>query len=292
MAAFRPDFNILPDKALAGGLLPWIIAVMIYLSALAVFGAVSLQWGIAQWSDNLERSFTVQVPAETAKVEDFGPNISAALRAVDGVAQVEVLSQSENMALLETWLGKGNVTDELPVPALVDVTLADDAQVTQRALDAALEGFAGARVERSATWLGQLNAAALGVIANAYFIVLLVTAATLAVVIFGTRAHLAAFRQTILIVHHMGAEDQVIAREFQLSFLRLGFWGGLFGTGLALATVFILSAALRDAQVGLVSVLVNNWLAALFIAPIPLVAALLTMVTARLTVLSALKSVL
>ncbi|MEM6681438.1 MAG: hypothetical protein AAF607_04270 [Pseudomonadota bacterium] len=292
MALGRADYNILPADARAGGLLPWIIAVMMYLCALAIFSAVSLQFGIATWSENLERSFTIQVPAETAGQADFDVLIHTALSQIEGVASIDVLSRQENKDLLETWLGKGNVSDELPVPALIDVTLAVDAQVPQSTLDAALSAFPGARVERSASWLSQIKTAALSIIANAYFVVMLVLAATLAVVTFGTRAQLAAHQSTILIVHHMGAEDRVIAREFQYSFLKLGLIGGLLGTAMALLTIVILWLTFKVPDVGLVAVLIENWFAVLFIVPIPLGAALLTMLTARFTVFSSLKAVL
>lgn len=288
---FKPEFNILPDGVRAGGLLPWIISVMMYLCALALFSAVSLQWGVSAWSDNIDRSFTIQVPADTAASDDFAENVSAALISVPGVDEVQVLSQSENTALLETWLGEGNVTADLPVPALIDVTITRGKSVTRDALAQALTGFQGAQVDTSATWLAQLKGTAVALIANAYFVLAVVVAATIAVVVFGTHAQLAAHKPTVLIVHHMGAEDQVIAREFQSSFLRLGFLGGLLGVGVALATLLLLSLSLGGGDEGLLAVLRGNWTAALLLLPLPGLSALLTMVTARTTVLYALKSV-
>lgn len=291
MTLLKPEFNILPDGVRAGGLLPWIISVMVYLCALALFSAVSLQWGVAAWSDNIDRSFTIQVPAETAAQEDFSSAISKALSAVSGVDVVDVLSQTENTALLETWLGEGNVTADLPVPALIDVTIKRGESVTRETLEQALSNFSGAQVDTSATWLAQLKDTALALIANAYFVLAVVVAATVAVVVFGTHAQLAAHRPTILIVHHMGAEDQVIAREFQFSFLRLGFLGGLFGVGIAFLTLALLSLSLGGEQEGLLAVLRGNWAAVFLLVPLPIISALLTMLTARMTVLHALKSV-
>lgn len=288
---FKPEFNILPEGARAGGLLPWIISVMIYLCALAIFSAVSLQWGISAWSDNLDRSFTIQIPADAAAKDEFSSDVAKALRAVPGVTDVKVLSAQENIALLETWLGEGNVTADLPVPALIDVTSAPDQAVSRAALEKALEGFEGAQVDSSATWLAKLKGTALALIANAYFVLAIVVAATVAVVIFGTRAQLAAHRPTILIVHHMGAEDAVIAKEFQHSFLRLGFIGGLLGVVIALITLTLLSLTIGGGNEGLLAALRTNWVAALLLLPLPIVSALLTMFTARATVSLALRAV-
>lgn len=291
MALFKPAFNILPEGTRAGGLLPWIISVMIYLCALAIFSAVALQWGIATWSANLERSFTVQVPAETAAAQGFTASVTAALTAVRGVEQVDVLSLEDNTKLLETWLGDGNVTEDLPVPALIDVTIAVDTTVERAALLAALEPFKGAQVDSTGTWLTELKKAAIALIANAYFVLAIVIAATIAVVIFGTRAQLAAHRPTIKIVHHMGADDQVIAREFQFSFLRLGFIGGVMGVVVAVITLVLMSFSIGDGSEGLLSIVSGNWAAGLLLVPLPLFSALVTMLTARATVMVALRAI-
>ncbi|MEM9879792.1 MAG: hypothetical protein AAF862_11010 [Pseudomonadota bacterium] len=61
---------------------------------------------------------------------------------------------------------------------------------------------------------------------------------------------------------------------------------------MALLTIVILWLTFKVPDVGLVAVLIENWFAVLFIVPIPLGAALLTMLTARFTVFSSLKAVL
>ncbi|MEO0412548.1 MAG: hypothetical protein AAF221_11995 [Pseudomonadota bacterium] len=287
----KPQFNILPEGARAGGLLPVIIAVMIYLCALALFAALSLQFGIAAWSTNLDRSFTVQIPADALPKEDLAVSVASALKALPGIASIEALSMEENTALLETWLGKGNVSADLPIPALVDVKIEPGSAVTAAALQEALSGFAGAQVDAAGTWLSQLRGPALALIANAYFILGTVLVATVAVVIFGTRAQLAAHQPTIQIVHHMGAEDAVIAKEFQFSFLRLGVLGGAIGTVLAIVTLLIIGTTLGEGDEGLLSIMRERWWAAFVLLPLPLLSAALTMLTARLTVFYALRSI-
>ncbi|MEM7569972.1 MAG: hypothetical protein AAF337_09260 [Pseudomonadota bacterium] len=287
----RPQFNILPQGARAGGLLPVIIAVMIYLCALALFAALSLQFGIAAWSTNIDRSFTVQIPSDAVPEEDLGSAVTQALKSLEGITAITALSQEDNTALLETWLGKGNVSEDLPVPALVDIQIAPGSGVTASSLQTALSSFAGAQVDSAGTWLAQLRGPALALIANAYFILTTVLVATVAVVIFGTRAQLAAHRPTIQIVHHMGAEDAVIAKEFQFSFLQLGLMGGAIGTALAIVTLIVLGATLGDSEEGLLSIMRARWWAAFILLPLPLLSAGITMLTARLTVFHALRTV-
>lgn len=288
---FKPQFNILPEGARAGGLLPVIIAVMIYLSGLALFAALALQLGIAAWSTNLDRSFTVQIPADALPEGDLATAVRDALAPLDSIDSIDALSMADNTALLETWLGKGNVSEDLPVPALVDIQIKPGSKLSSGDISAALDSFAGAQVDAAGTWLSQLRGPALALIANAYFILVIVLVATMAVVVFGTRAQLAAHQPTIQIVHHMGAEDSVIAKEFQFSFMRLGLLGGILGSVLAIATLMVVGATLGESDEGLLSIMRERWWAALILLPLPFAAAGLTMLTARLTVFHALRTV-
>ncbi|MEM1019952.1 MAG: cell division protein FtsX [Sphingomonadales bacterium] len=291
----KPQFNILPDGARAGGLLPVIIAVMMYMSALSLFAALSLQLGIGTWSRNLDRSFTIQIPADAYDPGTLEDEIAKALKPLldttTGVASYEILSTADNKALLETWLGKGNVTDDLPVPALIDVKVSDGSAIDAATLEAALKTFKDARVDGAGTWLSQLRRPALALIANAYFILAVVLIAAVAVVVFGTRAQLAAHRPTIQIVHHMGAEDTVIAKEFQYSFMRLGLIGGAAGTVGALLTLVVLGMTLDGNEDGLLSIMRSTGWAMAAILPLPVLAAILTLITARMTVFHALRQI-
>src|SRR5690606_14033966 len=100
-------------------LLPWVIAVMVYLSALSAAGVMALRGSVALWSDDMERQLTVQIVTGDAASRDRQTAAAATyLRSVPGVAAVHKLDQEEVDALLEPWLGVGNVSADLPVPAL------------------------------------------------------------------------------------------------------------------------------------------------------------------------------
>jgi len=59
--------------------------------------------------------------------------------------------------------------------------------------------------------------------------------ATILSVTFATRAAMATNRHVIEVLHLIGAKDSFIASHFQRHFLQLGFKGGLFGGGAAIA---------------------------------------------------------
>ena len=60
-------------------------------------------------------------------------------------------------------------------------------------------------------------------------ILLLVGAATTAIIVSATRSALASNREIVEVLHFVGATDRYIAREFERHFLRLGIRAGLVG---------------------------------------------------------------
>ena len=111
----------------------------------------------------------------------------------------------------------------------------------------------------------------------------LVGLATVAIVIFATRAGMAIHHDTIEILHLIGAKDSFIASQFQRHFLaRIEGWAdwrrhrGALASGLSR-----LSFGLEDALIPKLTFSVT-----LVVALLPLFASLLTMITARQTVTS------
>jgi cell division transport system permease protein len=217
--------------------------------------------------------------------------VVARLQNQSGVVEARRLNDEELGSLLDPWLGAGSVTADLPVPALIDVKLeSEDTDV--EALTAAVKAVApSAVVDTHQQWLGQLATLTRSINWTANLIVLLVALATVALVAFGTRAGLAAHKSTIEILHLMGAEDGMIASEFQRRFLWHGFIGGLAGLALALITIFLLGWLAQRAGQGLISSVTLSWQAWFALLLLPPLAAGLTMITARMTVVRSLKEI-
>ncbi|MFZ5608063.1 MAG: cell division protein FtsX [Pseudomonadota bacterium] len=287
----RPPFAFLPEGRAAKGLLPWVIAVMMYLSALAAVGGLALSFAMATWSGELDRRLTVQIVTPDAAARKAQQEAAVkALAAMRGVAAARALDAEETARLLEPWLGAGNVVADLPVPALIDIELDAMAPATPATLRQALARVApDARLDDHQRWLGEVRRLLGVVIATLAVIFLLVVLATIAIVIFGTRARLAMYDQTVEILHLIGASDGAIAREFQWRFLLQGLRGGLIGAGAALVTLLILGVVAGRLDAGLLPSLRLDLSILAVIALIPFLAGLLTMATARFTVLHALK---
>ncbi len=274
--------------------LPWVIAVMVYLAALALAGALALDAAVSGWGQGLRGVLTVQIPAPEG---DHGAAGRAAalevLRATPGVVQATALSRDQLAALLEPWLGPGNLSPELPIPDLIDVRLAPDAELDLEALARRLEAAApGAQLDDHKLWLDKVIRLSRWIQLLAAAVVLLIAAAGMAIVVFTTRAGLAVHHDVIEVLHLIGAWDSYIARQFQTHALMLGLRGGFMGLALAALTLFVLSraaATLEGAFLPALALGAGGWAA---LAAMPLIAGLIATLTARATVMRALQRML
>lgn len=267
-----------------GRLVMPLIAVMSFLTALALAGGLLLADAASGLGRSIGRDATVQIVE--ANPDRAAPQVRAvlALLAKDhDVASVRAVPQAEVERLLEPWLGAEVSGDLLPLPRMIDLTLkpqADAASLAKRVRAAA----PAARLDVQARWLAPLAGliGSLGWLAGA--IILAVAVATAAVVALGTRSGLGVHRPTIDLLHVMGAEDGEIARVFQHRFLLHGLIGGAIGVGCAVAAMVALASGV--AELGLGSPPVAAWL---LLALVPVAAGLLAALVARVSVGRALR---
>lgn len=282
--------NLLPDHRASGQFLPWVIAVMVYLASLAAAAGLTVNKSLDQWRGDLSRNATVQITAPNRK--SGARQLSAALevlRATPGIETAAPLSRKDLVALLEPWLGSGNVTDDLPMPALIEVALTDGTSVDLEKLKKRLGKAApDARLDTHEDWIDRLITLARTVQTIAFGIVVLIGLATVAIVVFATRAGLAADQQVVEVLHLIGGRDSFIAGRFQSHFLRLALRGGFVGLGAAVATMVMLARFTSELGGNFMPKVSITPVEMLMLLSVPAIAALTTMATARATVMRSL----
>jgi cell division transport system permease protein len=286
--------RLLPEARESGGILPWVIAAMVYLTALAVAGGFGLRNAAQGWTADLQQTITVQIAAPDAQTREGQTQAALdALKSTPGVISARALSPAELSSLLEPWLGTGNISADLPVPALIDVKLDETKSLDMDSLGQALRAVApDALIDTHQQWLGQLSSLTRSIVWTANLVILLVTFATIAIVAFGTRSGLANHQSTISVLHMMGAEDALIASEFQRRFLIHGLQGGIVGVLLGIITIAIIGMLAKRAGDGLIGAIGLPWTTWVVLALLPILAGVITMFTARLTVHRALQEIL
>ena len=283
------SFRFLPDEKdhEATRLLPWVMAVMVYLSALSLTGGILVHEGFGSWTESLSNRLTVQISIEdAAEREQMVAASREILENTPGVMNVRRLSDEEIADLLEPWLGEGNITGDLPVPAMMDVQIDGRLALNLKALSSRLHQLSDKiHIDDHQKWLGHFVRLTRMVEYVALGIFLLVILATVAIVIFGTKAGLAEHKETIKIMHLMGAEDSLVAQAYQKRFMRHGIKGGVVGLGLALLTIFALAKLVQNLATGLVEAPSVPYLEMLLLLLLPLLSGVISMVTARITVM-------
>lgn len=282
--------QFLPRQNQREGLLPWVIGVMLFLCTLALVSGLALGRGLDRWSEGLSSNLTVQIVVEDAvEREHQTERALTLLRATPGVTSAYVLAESEVLDLLSPWLGDVPFDAGLPLPTLIDVSLSAPDAVHVAGLKSRLVATApGAQVDDHQEWMTQVLDLAATIQLVLMGIVLMVVMSTIAIVIFGCRAGLATHRESIEIMHLMGAEDSMISKAFDERYLGHGLKGGLVGVLLAAGTLYLIVHLAKQMGQGLVTATLPEPGNLMWLALLPVFSAVLTMFTARVTVRRAL----
>jgi len=289
----RKRFDLPLAKDPTSRFLTWLTALMVYLAALSLAGALFVSDMAKRWESGLAGGLTVQiVPQPGASPSALNEQTESALtvlRSTPGVKSASALSTDAIARLMEPWLGKEAADPLLPMPRLIDVVT--DGPVDTAALAARLKSAApGATLDDHAVWLADLRRFAAALHIAALAVVALIGGAGVMAVIFAVRAGLAIHRHVVELLHLMGATDRYVARQFESHVMSLTLRGGLGGLVLAVATLAGLGQASAGLRSGLLpDISVNVWQLAT-LAIVPVVASLLAMLTARWTVLRTLES--
>ena len=292
---------IIPVDAQPMRTLTLAMAVMCYLATLALGALILVQSAVTQWTSGVSSEITVQVralsdvdlKAETEKAVTI-------LRRTEGIAEVRVLDAASVRKLLEPWLGDTGMIDDLPLPALVSVTVDEARPPDLDALEAQLKAeVKGASVDTHRRWRMELMRTATLLERLALAVLALIAVSAAALVVFATRSVLDANREVIEVLNLIGARDRFIARAVKGRFLRSGMIAGLAGTlgglltfaMLGLLDVWPAADTLSEASARLLiaapSVAVATY--AVFLL-VPIVATLLSVVTAHLAVMRQLRA--
>ncbi len=269
--AKRDDLGL--REALSDRLLPMLVAAMSFLAALGLAGTLASASLARAWQNEASATLTIQVPQPndpdaTGKTMRLAA-VQAALAQMPGVENPQLMSQADENKLLTPWLG-GNATElGLDLPSVISARWAGAS--SPDALGESLDKIApGTLVDAGAIWAARV-AALTGSLQDCAAVVLLIVAAVAAAVVaVAARAGLAQRRDTITIVHGLGALDGDIAARFSSRATVLVAAGAVGGTIAALPVLAWLAAlAAPFAGTG-----IDAGGGALFNLPLPLLATL------------------
>ena len=228
---------IVPAGSVTGRSLTLVITIMCFLACLTAGAVYMINQSAAAWLRDVASEVSLQVePKGTpAEIEKRVADIVAFVGRQPGVIGARPLSQKESMDLLEPWLGKTEGLSALPIPRIIALQI--DRQAPPD-LDKLREGLKrqhpGTSLDDHRHWQAQIRTVTRSFALGGLAILVLVGAATTAIIISATKSSMASNKDIVEVLHFIGATDRFIAHEFEKHFLRLGIRAGTVGAFLAM----------------------------------------------------------
>lgn len=232
--------RIVPTTGITAQLTLFSAAAMAFLAVFALALALATGRLADRWSSQLAQSVTVRVSAPAGEQEAKTQAVMNILRTTPGAGQPRHLSNDEVAALLTPWFGPDMPIDALPVPELIEVPIAGE-EFDSEGLRLRLEAETPeATLDDHTQWRQPLVSAAkrlrfLGVIS-----LVLIGAASAAMITLAAKAALAASGQVIHVLRLIGARDMTIAIAFVRRFTHRAAIGAGIGTVLGMLAMFLL----------------------------------------------------
>ena len=240
----RPDpagtDRVVPPTGFTAQLTVFAAGAMAFLAVFALALALATGRLAERWTTELAQTVTVRVSAPADQLDEQTAAVMEALKTTPGIAEAKILPDEQVEKLLEPWFGPDVPVEALPVPRLIEVVEGDEG-FDAEALRLRLQGEApGAVLDDHTRWRQPLVSAANRLRILGLFSLLLMAAASGAMITLAAKAALAANGQVIRVLRLIGARDITIATAFVRRFTRRAAMGAAGGTALGLLAVWAL----------------------------------------------------
>lgn len=221
-----------------------VVVMMTTLATLALGGALVVNALRSTWVDAVAGQITIEIPAsdgqgiirEADTLAQTAKTISAAIGKIQGVQAVHILTRDDIKKLVEPWMGEAAGTDDMPLPALMGVTLKNpkDDTAIKAVTDVVTSTDQAATTELHQTWLSDLRRFSLVLLLAACAMASITVACCIVTVAGAVGARLSEHRRDIDLLHLMGATDDYIGMQFVQSVVKSVGKAALVGTTIGL----------------------------------------------------------
>ena len=275
------------------------IYTYLFVIVLAIVMAVN------SMADNWEKDIMGALTVQIIPVEDENKHIDQEktleqqnkvlqfMENVSGVKSVRVLSSEDIEKLMTPWLGNKVDISELPIPALLDVGLKDDGSINYDEVTRGLKQITpNASIDNHRLWLNRLLKFASSLKHTALLVLLMVAGICALSIYYSTRTSLWINRESLEILHVVGAPDKYIAKQYALNYAKIGFFSGIIGLMAAVPCIILVGKYGISTGSGLISGARLSVLAWAIIMITPLISCAYSMATSYLTVRKSLEKMI
>lgn len=290
----KGQYDLPLNKGSEGNFLKILIALMTFLAMLGVASIFALSAMTDRWSAGLENKATIEIPAkdnndavwDQAKLDKLSNEVFNFLQNHPAIDNVEIIDKQEIIRLVAPWLGEDLEFDNIPLPAILTVGFKKDVVFDINSLQDQLKNFAPQiRLDTHESWLkdvlrftGALNFAAM-------LITIVIGITTIIAVAGAVQSRMAIYHEELELLHLMGAEDSYISRQLQRYTLFLSLQGAVMGAVIGGVVLFIAGLLAGKMDISLLPDFSLSMGQIFLLVILPLLIALIGMITARQTVL-------
>ncbi|WP_298678815.1 cell division protein FtsX [uncultured Lentibacter sp.] len=240
-----------PPTGFTARLVVFAAAVMAFLAVFVLALSVSAGKLAERWEAELAQSATIRISAPRGQMQAQTEAALAVLNTTPGVAAARVLSDAEQRALLEPWLGTEMPLADLPIPQLIEVVQTPAGLDTEALRLRLLGEVPGAVLDDHARWRKPLAHAAARLSALGWLLIGLIFGVMAAMITLAANAALAANATVITVMRLVGAKDSYIASAFVRRFTLRALSGAALG--MCLGVIGLLFLPSGSAESGLLS---------------------------------------
>lgn len=243
IGADRQSDRVVPPSGFTAQLTVFTSAAMAFLAVFAL--ALSMASGrlADRWASSLSGTATIRISAPPEQMETQVAAVLALLSTTPGIASSREIPADEQRQLLEPWFGPDLPVESLPLPRLIEVTeTADGYDSESLRLRLAAEA-PGAILDDHTRWRRPLAVAADRLRLLGMMSLVLIGAATAAMIALAANAALSANLSVIKVLRLVGAKDSYIARAFVRRFTLRALTGAAVGAVVGTIGVALLPKA-------------------------------------------------
>lgn len=275
------------------------IYMYLFVIVLAIVMAVNAM--ATNWENDIMGAITVQIiPVEdenkhidTEKTLEQQNKVLQFMENVSGVKSVRILDSQDIEKLMTPWLGNKVDISELPIPALLDVGLKDDGSINYDEVTRGLKQITpNASIDNHRLWLNRLLKFAASLKHTAMLVLLMVAGICALSIYYSTRTSLWINKESLEILHVVGAPDKYIAKQYALNYAKIGFFSGILGLLVAVPCIILVGKYGLSTGSGLINGAKLSSFAWVLIMMTPLFSSAYSMLTSYFTVKKSLEKMI
>lgn len=282
--AFKSDIN--------KGFLPFITAFMVFLACITLATAIIGNNLTNDWDNRMSNNMTIQVLPDmrnknpNKEIEERIKNITEILKQTPGIKSSYAMSLKETTDLLKPWLGEiGKNKLDIPLPRIITVEVSDIIPLNVRALTDEIKSYSHLiTIETYESWISEFTKTLSALQTLLGLIIVLILTTTGITISYATKSGLITNKNVIEIMHMVGAHNNYICKHFSNQMMELSISGGIAGYLISCIVIMVIKNYAGTIDGGIISNFNFSSSIYWYILLIPIIAGVISKITAILTV--------